>query len=148
MSTTPKEELFSTLNSSSKATPTPKGAKRKYTSYRKLEEEDEQNKFDESLVSLVMDKKEISSMKLDASKRSKEKVALAWLDIQEILKSDYPHADYSIDELKGRWTSLKSAHMVRKNKKKSGDGVLSENPVTAKLDMLMIGLCDLTQVKA
>lgn len=75
------------LNYSLQKTPTPKAAKRKYTSYRKLDDEDEQNKFDESLVSLVMDKKEISSIKIEASKRTKEKVALAWLEIQQTLKS-------------------------------------------------------------
>lgn len=63
------------------------------------------------------------------------------------MKSDYPHAEYSVDELKGRWTSLKGAYMLRNKKKKSGDGAQRDNPVNAKLDMLMIGLCDLTQVK-
>lgn len=65
---------------------TPKG-KRKYTSYRKLEDESDQNTFDEALVSLVMDKPELYNMKLDTSKKTREKVALAWIDIQESLKA-------------------------------------------------------------
>lgn len=77
-------ESFDAPSPISKTTPK---TKRKYTSYRKLDEESEQNTFDEALVSLVMDKPELYNIKLDTSKKTREKVALAWIDIQNTLNT-------------------------------------------------------------
>lgn len=58
------------------ATPSPKvksqATKRKYTSYRKMESEQDQDLLDEILVTMVMDKPQISNPKIGAEHRTKE----------------------------------------------------------------------------
>lgn len=53
-------------------------------SYRKLDPV-EQDKFDELLVSLIMDKPQLTNFKLDPALRTLEKVAYIWQEIQENL---------------------------------------------------------------
>lgn len=73
-------------------TPTGNG-KRKYMqktssqrkSYRKLDDDEEQERFDEILVTLVMDRPQLSNIRLDPGQRTKEKVAYAWKEVQEAL---------------------------------------------------------------